>query len=108
MEYVWHADIIDRASRRPYWVPDSFSNTCARCQKQFSVLRPKHHCRACGMVFCESCSSESIFLPTFAYFSLQRVCLDCYILYHKHSKDELSGIANNLIDIFPDIKEILT
>lgn len=34
----------------PSWVPDSDVNRCMSCQSKFSVVKRRHHCRACGKV----------------------------------------------------------
>ena len=31
---------------------------CRGCKQRFTTLRRKHHCRACGKIFCNECSSE--------------------------------------------------
>lgn len=42
---------------RPAWQPDADATQCPCCQRHFNpfTLR-KHHCRACGVVFCAACS----------------------------------------------------
>lgn len=34
----------------PLWVPDSVATHCMNCGLKFSVLKRRHHCRACGKV----------------------------------------------------------
>lgn len=42
----------------PKWVPDSSSPDCTACARPFSfLLRSRHHCRVCGDLFCDACSS---------------------------------------------------
>lgn len=37
------------------WVPDKQAQTCFNCNKSFiPIVRPKHHCRRCGNIFCNS------------------------------------------------------
>ena len=40
------------------WVPDSEAEKCMNpdCKKEFWFLRRRHHCRQCGVIFCDSCS----------------------------------------------------
>eukprot|EP00796_Vickermania_ingenoplastis_P012558 gene12558-8607_t len=38
------------------WQEDHIAKTCNRCHNEFSMLRRRHHCRACGFVFCATCS----------------------------------------------------
>ena len=35
------------------WVPDNQTHNCFNCNKSFiPFVRPKHHCRRCGNIFC--------------------------------------------------------
>uniref|UniRef100_A0A0V0J635 FYVE, RhoGEF and PH domain-containing protein 6 n=3 Tax=Schistocephalus solidus TaxID=70667 RepID=A0A0V0J635_SCHSO len=43
--------------RAAEWVKDEQASMCALCYKTFTVTRRKHHCRACGKIFCDRCSS---------------------------------------------------
>jgi hypothetical protein len=40
------------------WKADSEKAACEKCNKPFSILRRKHHCRRCGGLFCDACSSK--------------------------------------------------
>lgn len=40
---------------QPYWIPDGDTGHCMLCASRFSMLRRRHHCRACGLVLCASC-----------------------------------------------------
>lgn len=43
----------------PVWIPDQSATRCMICKEEFGTLiRRKHHCRACGKVVCHSCSSR--------------------------------------------------
>ena len=59
-EDVYEDELIGRP---PPWVPDALAPHCFGCTNQFTVLRRRHHCRACGGVFCGRCSSHSMPLP---------------------------------------------
>ncbi len=46
------------------WMPDGASKRCLYCNGGFDVLfRKKHHCRACGGLFCATCSSHRALIP---------------------------------------------
>jgi len=65
-------------SHAAVWVPDSEANTCMHCKKvQFTLVNRRHHCRKCGMVCCNLCSSKRFLLPAQGSKPL-RVCLSCY------------------------------
>ncbi|KEP61217.1 UNVERIFIED_CONTAM: FYVE zinc finger domain-containing protein [Hammondia hammondi] len=59
------------------WVPSDEVTCCSHCGSLFSVTHWKHHCRACGKVFCGECSTSRIRLPDLGYFEKVRVCDDC-------------------------------
>ena len=74
------ADTSSLSNREPpSWVADAFSQACFSCKTEFSVTNRRHHCRACGQVFCDSCSSNRRDLPrSWRYDKPQRVCNPCY------------------------------
>ncbi|KAI0265184.1 FYVE zinc finger-domain-containing protein [Gloeopeniophorella convolvens] len=71
------------------WERDHHVQNCRDCQRRFSFLL-RRHCRRCGRIFCDRCSSYRVLLdpseivqdPTFADSSAstssQRVCQACY------------------------------
>jgi len=42
------------------WEKDSAHATCQQCCISFTLLNRKHHCRYCGRVLCDNCSSYKI------------------------------------------------
>mgnify|MGYP001025016997 FL=1 len=44
----------------PEWISDDVAPTCMKCTLKFSLTRRRHHCRACGKVFCSSCCWQKI------------------------------------------------
>lgn len=47
----------------PTWLPDSETDACMRCSSKFTFRKRRHHCRACGLIFCSACCSEKLHLP---------------------------------------------
>ncbi|GMF24150.1 unnamed protein product [Phytophthora fragariaefolia] len=45
------------------WVQDDAVFACFKCHTVFSLLVRKHHCRACGRIFCAACSSQRVVIP---------------------------------------------
>jgi hypothetical protein len=64
----------DPRKLRPAWVPDSSATQCTGCQSQFTVVRRRHHCRACGQIYCKNCCSKKMVLPSLLYNDPVRVC----------------------------------
>ncbi|XP_067138223.1 RUN and FYVE domain-containing protein 2-like isoform X1 [Centruroides vittatus] len=60
------------------WTRDKEASSCKQCNKLFSVARRKHHCRHCGEIFCNTCSDNTMPLPSSA--KPLRVCDNCYTL----------------------------
>lgn len=73
------------------WIDDKNVKTCYSCSNHFTFSNRKHHCRACGNIFCHKCSNYFITIPKdivnipvnnlyFKYFDTNkdRVCLSCY------------------------------
>eukprot|EP01084_Bolivina_argentea_P161902 281777_1 len=60
------------------WLPDDASKGCVGCSKSFSFSRRKHHCRACGRLFCSDCSTKKVELPHMGLKGPQRACEYCY------------------------------
>lgn len=44
------------------WTPNNDVIACSKCQKLFTLLSRKHHCRSCGRVFCNACSNYTLIL----------------------------------------------
>lgn len=92
---------------REHWKPDSSRFSCANCGRIFNYLtqtRSKHHCRACGDLFCGQCLLNYIYLDDQAQFTvfgpdwgddaaeeqskhLCKVCRSCYLKYEEYVLD---------------------
>lgn len=84
--------ILSQIHRRKLLRPvaDGTVDSCYQCQNKFSMLYRRHHCRACGRIFCYSCSNRKMNIPKelityqeVTYFSFlnsseQRVCDECH------------------------------
>lgn len=44
----------------PEWVSDDQAPACMKCAAKFSITRRRHHCRACGKVFCSTCCWQKV------------------------------------------------
>eukprot|EP00903_Cladosiphon_okamuranus_P011122 g10498.t1 len=42
------------------WIPNSARNSCLHCERSFTILLRRHHCRMCGEVVCAHCSPHRV------------------------------------------------
>lgn len=42
----------------PVWEDDAEASTCRGCNRRFTFFLRKHHCRRCGKIFCDTCSTH--------------------------------------------------
>ena len=63
--------------RAPVWINDQCVTMCQICASEFTMINRRHHCRACGMVVCRSCSDRKYALK-YNNNTLERVCNNCY------------------------------
>ncbi|XP_028407888.1 FYVE, RhoGEF and PH domain-containing protein 4-like isoform X2 [Dendronephthya gigantea] len=61
----------------PTWVRDDAVTMCMTCTIHFTAIRRRHHCRACGKIVCNSCSSYKARLE-YDDNKINRVCVNCY------------------------------
>lgn len=80
----------------PRWMPDEESNCCIKCQVVFDWMIRRHHCRHCGVIFCDKCSHQRCLLPAnFEIRDPQRVCESCFEALAPHQTSLTSVIANH-------------
>ncbi|CAF0817462.1 unnamed protein product [Didymodactylos carnosus] len=71
----WVADSVAPT----YWTPNRDIAECSQCKLLFGLEHSKHHCRACGLVFCESCTSKRRIISWINNETPLRVCDKCYL-----------------------------
>lgn len=57
--------------------------TCTSCEKKFTTVRRRHHCRVCGEVYCGGCCHARIHIPELGYTTKTRVCETCKFTYQQ-------------------------
>uniref|UniRef100_A0A7N6B502 FYVE, RhoGEF and PH domain containing 6 n=1 Tax=Anabas testudineus TaxID=64144 RepID=A0A7N6B502_ANATE len=85
-------------SKAPIWIPDLRATMCMICTCEFTLTWRRHHCRACGKVVCQACSTNKYYLE---YLKNQpaRVCDHCFAKLQENSKKQrfkliLSALSN--------------
>ncbi|XP_027867571.1 FYVE, RhoGEF and PH domain-containing protein 6 isoform X2 [Xiphophorus couchianus] len=71
-------------SKAPIWIPDLRATMCMICTCEFTLTWRRHHCRACGKVVCQACSTNKYYLE---YLKNQpaRVCDHCFAKLQENS-----------------------
>ncbi|XP_038214852.1 rabankyrin-5 [Zerene cesonia] len=62
----------------PAEAPWAESDLCQECGTKFTLTMRKHHCRHCGRMLCNKCSSQDIPILKFGMNKPQRVCEICF------------------------------
>ncbi|KFD58836.1 hypothetical protein M514_00529 [Trichuris suis] len=71
----------------PEWVPDDEWRVCMQCENHFTLIKRRHHCRACGRVLCSDCCNMRAKL-TYMDGKTARVCQQCAsILKHEETSE---------------------
>eukprot|EP01060_Flectonema_neradi_P035103 TRINITY_DN6347_c0_g1_i2.p1 TRINITY_DN6347_c0_g1~~TRINITY_DN6347_c0_g1_i2.p1 ORF type:complete len:1011 (+),score=143.98 TRINITY_DN6347_c0_g1_i2:103-3135(+) len=73
--------ICVKRTQRASWEADSKAISCKLCTSKFSFSTRRHHCRACGGVFCRNCTAHRVPLPQYGIACLMRVCSTCYVRF---------------------------
>lgn len=75
----------ERSYVPPSYVADSEFLRCSNheCNSKFTYTNRKHHCRACGSIFCNKCCGNYVQIPKYRYDEPVRVCLECYPIVTK-------------------------
>ena len=71
------ANSLQPIREKPTWQPDYTTSNCNKCETSFSLFTRRHHCRACGFIYCYKCSSSRIAIPFLDFMDPVRVCDDC-------------------------------
>ncbi|XP_015206656.2 zinc finger FYVE domain-containing protein 26 isoform X1 [Lepisosteus oculatus] len=70
------------------WVPDHSQCVCMACRKeQFTMFNRRHHCRRCGRLVCNSCSSRKMRVEGCRDEAV-RVCDQCYNFFYQPAEEE--------------------
>jgi hypothetical protein len=81
------ADHVVKVVEPWLWRDDSTALRCTECNKEFGFFTRKHHCRACGKIYCADCTSQEKILLRPARrpgvggkveVGAVRVCDDCF------------------------------
>ncbi|CAF4506664.1 unnamed protein product, partial [Rotaria magnacalcarata] len=75
-----------------YWVPNKDVQECSSCKLVFGYNHSKHHCRACGNVFCDTCTTHRAIVLLVDIKTPKRVCNECF---ERIQSETLSSSSQN-------------
>uniref|UniRef100_A0A7N8XQX7 Zinc finger, FYVE domain containing 16 n=1 Tax=Mastacembelus armatus TaxID=205130 RepID=A0A7N8XQX7_9TELE len=92
----WKREGVEElGSRQPAWVPDSEAPNCMKCYQRFTFTKRRHHCRACGKVYCAVCCNRRCKLK---YLEKEaRVCLICFDSIHCPREQKRVWFADGIL-----------
>lgn len=73
------------------WQADKKAPNCKDCQVKFTFTNRRHHCRACGFVYCGKCSENKAPLPNFGCPDPVRICDACWPRYRPNPSQAPGG-----------------
>ncbi len=81
------------------WQADATAKSCQNCKSAFSFWKRRHHCRSCGLIFCDECTAARRVIPGKSP-NKQRVCVSCdqFLSSDKKKKTTVSAstaVASN-------------
>jgi len=79
---------------QPFWVPDSDAPNCMICGSKFTMVKRRHHCRACGKVLCAPCCNEKHALH-YLEGKEGRVCTPCRTILSRLSSAEAANTSDS-------------
>uniref|UniRef100_A0A8C1WC50 Zinc finger, FYVE domain containing 16 n=1 Tax=Cyprinus carpio TaxID=7962 RepID=A0A8C1WC50_CYPCA len=92
-------EVEDLGSKQPPWVPDSEAPNCMNCEQKFTFTKRRHHCRACGKVYCANCCNRKCRLK---YLDKEaRVCVICHVTIQRAGLIKMNSVCSIAVCVSP-------
>jgi len=72
---------------------DNNSPHCLLCVDKFTMYKRRHHCRECGILCCDACSSKKISQKEGGKLVPQRVCDSCFNILYSTYRSRAQDLA---------------
>ncbi|ETW06141.1 hypothetical protein H310_03726 [Aphanomyces invadans] len=82
------------------WIDDTDRKWCKLCARKFNVFRRRHHCRMCGDVFCDACTTFVMIVVREEHKNSVRICGTC-ISSHKAKYSYRAGPSSTMQESTP-------
>ena len=79
------------------WVDDKSSSSCMSCSRRFSLIWRRHHCRCCGLLFCENCSKDLRIIPSISTWRPSRCCSNCVKIIDLADGASSKSLSHNMV-----------
>ena len=70
----------ERLPNAPTWLSDAEVAACMGCADPFGKRQRRHHCRHCGNILCDKCTTKRTKIPHLQYSKPVRVCEACFAM----------------------------
>ncbi len=75
---MFQADCASSSVMSKLWEKDEDVASCRACAVKFTLIKRRHHCRSCGKIVCDACSSLRA-VTSHESTEKERVCDVCYL-----------------------------
>uniref|UniRef100_A0A182P446 FYVE-type domain-containing protein n=1 Tax=Anopheles epiroticus TaxID=199890 RepID=A0A182P446_9DIPT len=90
---------------QPFWMPDNSTKFCMQCNQKFSVIKRRHHCRACGQVLCSSCCCLKAKLEYLGD-AEARVCIECDVILSIQQQQAMEAAQHQMSGMQSDSRSL--
>ncbi len=77
-DFLQFVEVQNLAQGHQKWADDKESSHCILCIAPFTMYNRRHHCRHCGILCCDACSTKRLTQPGSSDAALVRVCDSCF------------------------------
>jgi len=90
------------------WASDNSIENCENCKRKFTLWLGKHHCRLCGKIFCEKCSSYRQKIPEELLSEESKtITWNDFFSSHSYDKKRVCVACNIEIERINQVKKII-